>query len=124
MEEGIWPMMTIREAQMWALMAHQREPFERRLAQDMEAAYPDRTYDLAPEALRDRVHAAVNNALRFGFHSDAEVATFVELTFYLGPGFWDDPKQAHLRAILESHDLPAHKSERLEGAVFYADDEP
>ncbi|WP_164011439.1 hypothetical protein [Pyxidicoccus trucidator] len=91
-------MLTLRREQQHALDAQQREPFVKRLTEELEQTLPDAPRALGPGGVRREVEAALQRAVHHGFELEDTVAAFIRLVFVLGPRF--DVEHAWARDLL------------------------
>src|SRR5262249_18820266 len=101
-------MLVIRLEQINALCANRRAQFETRLADHVNAHFPEKAWNLKTPHLRQRISAAVDRAIAWRFEWEDEVAWFVMYTFELGEHFDTDPVYSWVSPILEDPTTSGH----------------
>jgi len=99
------PTLVIRTEQLKAFQAGARAGFEEELEAALRRFWPAQCEDLDPDALRVRVRDGITAAAREGFTTRRDIYRYLNLTFFLGPGFADDERYPWARETLRDASL-------------------
>lgn len=110
--------MMIRREQLDLFARRARKSFEDRLFSHLHRRWPKRCARLGPDAVRQSIRRGAARARRYGFVSEIEVASYVDLMYALSLGFDRSPETAWAAEILNDLESPAlFRIQRLRSAV-------
>lgn len=104
-------MLTIRSSQMRKFQEEAEVQFQERLVAHVRIQHPEETAPLTGGELSQRVRDRIERARRYGLTWESTIASFVALTFAIGPRFDEHP--AIRAALLDSSLSPNARIDAL-----------
>ncbi len=111
-------MLTIRASQMRVFDLQMKAELERQVAEHAKAHFPQAVQALGAGQLAERAALGVSRAREHGFESRAELFSYVNLMFVLGPDFDRDPALPWVQAPLRSGQRPELRMAALHAAAL------
>jgi hypothetical protein len=102
-------MLTIRKEQMAVLQQAMETRFEKWLAGQIRAGYPQETKELDDNVMQERIRHGIARIEGYGIRDEESVAGYVELTFKIGSDFEDRPDMSWARRILDDPAIAANE---------------
>jgi hypothetical protein len=100
-------MLTIRREQRLAFAQPMLRNFEERALAHLRETIPEDYARVGDEAARQSIHTALHESKQYGFTTEFEVLTYLNLMYLLGFEFDQDPALPWVRRILTDERLGA-----------------
>lgn len=105
--------LQLTKAQMAALKAGERDPFEDEVLNEMEKKYPERFLSAQPAEMRQWVRHGSEHARRYGIRENDHVRQYIALMMQLGHDFDTDAGMSWAGELLRRRLQPQDKLTRL-----------
>ena len=112
-------MLVIRKQQVAALSASRIAAFEVRMVAHLQRCFPHWSLTLGPERLRAFVGRGMQQANRYGFETELDIARYLHAMQALGEDFDVSPDAPWAAALLNRPGPAATKIAALRDAVDY-----